>query len=66
MAGEHILKLLYEPDARLAIGDKWMIRYETYNKSIFVVYQRKRYARKTLRLVETEDEKLACKILKEE
>ena len=66
MAGEHILKLLDEPDCRLSIGDKWLIRYEPYNTKHFTVYQRKRHQKKTRILIETEDEELACRFLKGE
>mgnify|MGYP001597968927 FL=1 len=66
MAGEHILKLLDEPDARLSIGDKWLVRWEPYNTSIFTVYQRKKYQKSTRVLIETESEELACEILKGE
>ena len=66
MAGEFILKLLDEPDCRISIGDKWMIRWEPYNTIYFTVYQRKRHQKKTRTLIETEDEELACEILKGE
>lgn len=66
MPGEHILKLLDEIDCRISIGDKWLIRYEPYNTPVFAVYQRKPYQKKTRTLVETEDEELACRILKGE
>ena len=66
MAGEHILKLLDEPDSRISIGDKWLIRYELHYAKFFTVYQHKRYGKHTRILVETENEELACKILKGE
>ena len=66
MAGEHILKLLDEPDSRLSIGDRWLVKWEPYNTEVFTVYQCKRYQKKTRTLIQTEDEELACKILKGE
>ena len=67
MEGKHILKLLDEPDCRISIGDKWMVRWEPYDKTkYFTVYQRKRYQKCTSTLIETEDEELACRILKGE
>lgn len=66
MAGEHILKLLDEPDSRLSIGDRWLIKWEPFNTTVFTVYQKKRYQKITRVLIETESEELACKILKGE
>ena len=68
MAGEHILELLDEQDCRISIGDKWMVRWEPYDKKTkyFTVYQRKRYQKCTRTLIETEDEELACRFLKGE
>ena len=67
MAGEHILKLLDEPNSRIAIGDKWLIRYEGFRgRKLFEVYQHKPYVKKTKTLIETEDEEEACRVLKGE
>ena len=67
MAGEHILKLLDEPNLRLTMGDKWLIRYEGHEgKKVFEVYQKRVYRKNARVLVKTEDEELACKILKGE
>lgn len=61
MAGKYILKLLDEIDSRLIIGNKWLIRYGR----MFTVY--KKYAKSSDEiLIETEDEELACKVLKGE
>ena len=67
MAGEHILKLLDEPDCRISLGDKWLVRWTPgFTTKYYTVYQRKRYQRRTCTLIETVDEELACKILKGE
>ena len=66
MAGKYILKLLDEPDCRISIGDRWLIRWEPFNTTTYTVYQRKRYQKITRVLIETEDEELACQILKGE
>ena len=68
MAGEHILKLLLEENVRIENNDRGLIvKDRSSDDKIYYeycVYERKPYHRKTLRLIETEDEKLACKILK--
>lgn len=67
MQGEHILKLLDVQDSRISIGDKWLVRWEPYdNKKFYTVYQRKKHQKCTRILITTEDEELACKILKGE
>ena len=67
MSGKYILELLDEPDSRISIGDKWLIRYENFQgKKVFEVLQRKKFQKNTRTLIETEDEELACRILKGE
>lgn len=63
MAGEYILKLLNEIGARFVIGNKQLVRW---SNGIFTVYEHKKYAKNVIVLIETEDEELACKILKGE
>ena len=66
MTGEHILKLLVEENTRISIGDKWLICHGDVIK-LYTVYQRKPYQKRTRILIEsTENEKLACEILKGE
>ena len=74
MAGEHILKLLLEENARISFGDRWLVCTQeampiqpiNMHPITYVVYERKPYQKKTRVLIETEDEELACRILKGE
>ena len=64
MVGEHILKLLIEENARIDLGDRWLVLKGLPIE--YCVYERKPYQKSTRVLVVTEDEELACKILKGE
>ena len=67
MAGEHILKLLVEENARVEVGDRWMLLCYLPTKPggiEYTVYQQKSYAKKTTILIQTQNEKEACRILK--
>ena len=70
MAGEYIFKILLEENVRIDNGNRWLIvKDRSSDDKIYYeycVYEHKPYNRKTLRLIETDDEKLACKILKGE
>ena len=65
MVGEHILKLLLEENARVEIGDNWMVCNKRAIPIFYTVYQTKPY-KDTSELIGTENEELACKILKGE
>ena len=66
MEGEHILNLLIEENARIDLGDRWLVCHGESIKR-YTVYQRKPYQRRARALIEsTEDEELACRILKGE
>ena len=62
MKGEHILELLNEKNARVVYEDRRMY----YTNGLYTVYHDKKYAKVRKILIETEDEKRACKILKGE
>ena len=71
MAGEHILKLLIEENAKVVIdnGIIYMVvnfQIARMGKPEYTVYQRKPYARCARKLIQTQDEKEACRILKGE
>lgn len=65
--GGHIVKLLIEKNSRITVGDRWMV-LDFCNTKLggieYVVYQRKRYAKKTVILIQTQDEEVACCVLK--
>lgn len=66
MAGEHILKLLVDENARIGLSNRWLICSNTVRFPTYCVYERKPYQRKTRALIVTEDEQLACRFLKGE
>ncbi len=66
MAGEHILKLLIEENARIELGDRWLIVRAAGFPLGFNVYEQKSPQEKVHNLLRTESEKEACKILKGE
>lgn len=74
MAGKHILKLLVEENTRISIGDRWLVckqeamRIQPISRHpiTYIVYECKRYQKKTCTLIETDDEQRACEILKGE
>ena len=47
MAGEHILKLLIEENARVEIGDRWLVVPVNPGGIEYTVYQHKSYAKRT-------------------
>lgn len=60
MAGEHILKLLNKTNARIVFHGKEMY----YSLGLYSVFENSAIGSPIL--IETEDEELACKILKGE
>ena len=74
MAGEHILGLLIEENTRIGLGDRWLVCTQeampiqpiNMHPITYVVYERKPYQKKTRRLIETEYEQEACRVLKGE
>ena len=69
MAGEYILKLLTESNAYLVTGERSLTLAKiegSLHPIYYTVYERKRYAKSAKILIVTEDEKIACEILKGE
>ena len=65
MAGEYILKLLIEENARIELGDNWLVCHgDTIRR--YTVYQSKPGQRRIALIESTEDEQEACRILKGE
>ena len=68
MAGEFILKIMDEENLCLACGHRKLV-YDGpvgSNPGLFIVWERRPHQKKAKNLIETHDEKLACKILKGE
>ena len=67
MQGKFILELLNIPNSKISVGNRWLIRYESFNNTkLFEVYEHKKYQRYVRLLINTEDEEKACKVLKGE
>lgn len=67
MAGEHILKLLIEENARISVGHRRLIGGFPLGGTggiEYTIFEHKPYAKNTKTLLVTQDEELACKILK--
>lgn len=60
--------LLYGIDVRVSNGDKWLVieQGDLDDTPVYVVYQRKRGAKKTQRLCDSFSERTAVSILMEE
>lgn len=64
MAGEFILKLLQDTTARIEYGRRWLVWGSVLNPQRFIVYESMPYQKDFRILIETEDEQLACQILR--